>query len=314
MQNFEDFRTQLSYEVSQIQDPNLLYKTYYAITSPRLETSVRDLFDSRKLTIESTDFSYFVNEILPTNGYSVEDNKALLKKMTDGDLISSEYIAQTHDKVLNLRDLVDPMLTTPTLNKMVSHVADSLSSSSVGKGEFAFVLLTGGSTKAKKGGDLRIGEMDVEIKAKGCKLASQSSHISLMSVKSAIQEYLGPRVAIKPLTPMQLRKHYLPELGSMHELMLFLQFVFQRTMFRETNFDWFLKCESIEDFFEKLAVHEFTYYQNCDKFDRMLFVNPDNLNVYNTDSMDEDKLKNFSLTRSFSFASERIQTNNWTLR
>ena len=312
-QQLEAFRTQLSYEVSQIQDPNLLYKTYYTITSPRLETSVRDLFSSRKLSTDSTDFSYFVNEILPLNQYSVEDNQKFLKKMTDGELISSKYLSQTCDKVLNLRDLVDPMVTDQTLNKMVSHVADSLSSSSVGKGEFAFVLLTGNSTKAKKGGDLRIGDTDVEIKAKGAKLASQSSHVSLMATTNAVREYLGPKTEIKPLTPRNLNNHYLPALGSLYEVLQFLKYVFSLTMYRAENLDWILKCNSIEHFFTELAIKEFHYYKECDSFDRMLFVNPDNLNVYNTESMDEEKLKNFKLTRSFSFKSERIQTNNWTL-
>lgn len=313
MTRLEEFRTSLQFEVSRIDDPGLLYRTYYTITTPKIETSVKDLFASRKLSTETADFSFFMNEILPLNQYTVEENTKFLSRMTDGKLIDKDYLSKADGKVQNLRELVDPEVPTPVLEKLINHTADSMSSSSVGKGEFAFVLLTGEASKPKKGGDLRIGDTDVEIKSKGAKLASQSSHISLMAIKGAVQEYLGD-LEIKPLSPKNLREHYIPFFGSWDETKKFLEFVFRKTMFRETDFEWISGCSDINEFFEELAIKEFTYYRFCDKFDSILFVNPDNLNVYSTSEMDRIQLEHFSLTRSFSFASERIQTNYYTLR
>lgn len=312
--SIEKFKTDLTYEISRTDDFNLLYKTYYTITSPRLETSVRDLFLSRELKTDTSDFSYFMDRILPLNGLSVSDNLTFLKRMTDGDLIQKDYLETSDNQVQNLRNLTDPILNDVVLQKMVDHKAECLSSSSVGRGEFAFVLLTGGSTKPQKGGDLRIGDQEVEVKAKGAKMASQTSHLAFSSIASEVQKYLGEGVEIKNLTKKNLENYYLPLLGSFSKLLEFLRFVFSKTMYQGADFSWLDECQSVDDFFKKLAIQEFTYYQKCSTFDRILFLNPDNLNVYSTSRMDEERIKNFSLKQSFAFKTERIQTNYWILK
>lgn len=310
----ESFRTSLEFEISQVQDPGLIYKTYYSITTPKLETSIKDLFVSRGLEVGTQDYSYFLNEVLPLNQYTLEDNQRLLKKMLSGDLISKNYIQESEDRVQNLRDFVDPMVPDETLSKLVDHRASSISSSSVGKGEFALVLLTGGASKPKNGGDLRIGDSDIEVKAKRSKLASQSSHLPMVSIQSEVKEWLGPEIEIKPLTTKNLQGHYLEKLGSWERVKELLEFVFSRTMFRETDFSWIRESESIKKFYEELAIREFHYYKACDNFDKILFLNPDNLNIYTTSTMDSSKIKNFNLSQSFGFRTERIQTNYWELK
>lgn len=312
MKSLEDFRTHLNFEINQVQDPEVIYRTYYTITTPKIESKVHDLFESRGLSTKTSDFSFFINEILPLNHYSVEENNAFLKKMIDGTLISGTYLQDSEQRTRNLRDLVDPEVQTPVLEKLISHIGNSLSSSSVGKGEFAFALLTGGASKAQKGGDLKIDGNDIEIKAMGAKLSSQSSHISMMAILHEVQaEY--PDLEIKPISNKNFRKHYLPILGF-EGLKKFLHFIFSKTMFKNNDFEWILTCQSTEEFFKLLAIKEFHYYKDCDKFDKILFINPENLNIYTTDTMDFSQLENFKLGSSFSFNTERIQTNTWVLK
>lgn len=314
MVSVEEFKTSLKYQIDNVEDIDLLNRAYYVLTSPSLEIKAKDLFISRGLSTQSSDFSFFMNEVLPSTNLKLEDNLKLLDMMIDGDLITSNYLEVSNKTKSSLREHIDPLIPDKTLNIMFNHVADSLSSSSVGKGEFGFVLLTEGATKPKKGGDIRIGDKDIEIKARGAKLASQSSHVALMGIKPKVEQELG--IEAKPLTNKNLEEYYLPYLGSVDKVLDLLKMSFSLTMYRsEPEFlDWISEVDTFDEFYEKIAVSEFTYYKNCDKFDEIVFLNPETLQFYTTNEMDETQLSNFKLTRSYSFASERIQTTNWELK
>lgn len=314
MLSLEEFRTSLAYHIDQTEDLEVLNKAYFVLTAPALEMKAKELFSSRGLSTTSADFSFFMNEILPATRNQVSENLVLLDDMIEGRLIDSNYLERSYKTPTSLVDVVDPRLNETILRLMFNHVADSISSSSVGKGEFGFVLLTKGATKPKRGGDLRIGEIDLEIKAKGAKLASQSSHVALMGIKNQVEEEI--QAEVKPLSLKNLEEYYLPLMGSVDEVLKFLLGIFNRTMYRAPSgfLDWILEVETFEEFFDKIAVAEFTYYKACDKFDRIIFLNPETLRFYTTDEMDEDQLPAFNLTKGYSFNSERIQTTYWALK
>jgi hypothetical protein len=305
------------------------------MTSDKIEMASKELFETRGISFNSPDFSYFMNEVLfdPDTGKSSTEILSLVKDITGGKILDQDYLNLSYKTQISLNDIINPKLTNYNLTKLLNYVPTSFSKNSVGKGEYGFILLTEGSKKAKNSGDMQLsnGE-DIEVKANGAKMASQSSHIPLSSIKKDCIEWIKNRTGkefkeIFNLTGININNFYFVEVfeNRWSDLIDFLKFVFSKTMINldEGEIDW-INMSLIDQnghfdyfiFLEKLALFEFTYYKKCDKFDKILFVNVNDHcpSILNTDSVDHSLLKNFKLTRSFSFKGERVQTNYWSLK
>lgn len=328
--NLETLKTTLSKQIEACQDYQSLYKSYYVMTSDKIEVHAKELFESRGLSITSPDFNYFMSDVVydPSTTRTYEDTISLIKAFKDGKVLDNNYLDNSYQKVLNLRDCVDERISDTNLSKILNYVPTSLSTNSVGKGEYAFVLMTEGAEKPKRGGDLFINGQDIEVKANGAKMASQSTHIPQAAIKKDCIEFIEYKTGdryddILNLTAININNFYYELFGrDWRGVIDLLLFVFSKTMVHATQEDlsW-INYDLIVDghfdyfkFLEKLAIFEFTYYRHHDKFSRILFLNVDRFTFMNTDHMDEELLKKFKLTRSYSFKGERIQTNYWTLQ
>lgn len=327
--NVQDLKTEISLQVQQSDDFNSLYKTYYTITSSKLESSVKELFELKGLKSE-VDFDYFMNYVLfdpDAYRYSHETMK-VIEDIKDGKMFDQDFLSKSKDFVCNLRDFVDDRMSTKVLKKMVSHIPTDWGGGSVGKGEFAFIVLADGCKKAAKGGDLNLNGVDVEVKGNGAKMANQTSHVSLRSAVPHLKQWVYNNAGIEvdkleTVNAQRVRDFYMPLFKDNAWLMSgFLIEAFSRVMVRwpREKFHWMYDCASDEGFdFQKfrqmMAVFEFEYYKECDHFDRVLFINTDNMNMVNVDEMSIDKLQHFRLdSPQYRFNVERTITTYWNIK
>lgn len=314
-----------SYLNKQIDFPNL-YKTYYNLTRSEIEELTKTLMKNRNLINNGLDFNYLLDHVFyePETPKYVYEIQNLITKIDDGKILSDQFLNDSLNNVVNLTDYVNSSFSINQLKKLINYIPNEFSTSSIGKGEFAFVILLNGATKPKNGGDLFYNGYDIEIKGLSSKLANQSSHNTGIGSISKIKSILNITdldFELPPISPLQLNEFYIKNFG-VNKTIDVLKTFFKTTMpkLNEDEFEWYNELNvnnnfNIELWKSKQPIFEYDYYKKIDKFDILTFINPENLNVLSfKEEITIDKLQYFNIQYSYRFNANRIQTSYWKLK
>ena len=328
--DISEIKTSLTKSIQQMDDYSALYKSYYAINNSKIKEASKELFEARLLNTDTDDFTYFVNEVAydEKSGRTVDETVDMINSMKDGKLLDPSFMTKSANVKAKLEDVISPTLSLGSLNKMLNYVPTTWSTSSVGKGEFAFILLTHGATKPRTGGDLHYENNDIEIKANGSKMASQKTHVALSGIQSRAIKFIKNETGkafkeIPPLTKKNILGFYREAFDNNLSLVLqFVQYCMSKTMILDSrsNFEFINDSYIIGDtidtvsLFKDIGIYEFNYYKKHENFDAVLFMNYNTNEIMSVSKMDRDLIENFKLAQSYSFKSERIQTNMFTLK
>lgn len=208
-------------------------------------------------------------------------------------------------------------ITPRALHSLINYKADDISTSGVGRGEFALALFLPGSNKSSSHADIVFRDKFIEIKGFNAGLYNQSSHNSPITIGKKLKEFLGNR-ELKSFCKKHLEEYY-PQILTRNEYIQFLKIGLSNLPHHDIckeYYDYIDECVSKNNVFnydhyiDQQSNIEFDYYKNYCKLDNIIFIDADTLLFLNIADRHafNDNHHHLKITSAFNWNFDKVRT------